>query len=242
MTNSPRTQADVARARNRRSYISGVRQHSVAWFLGAIAALIVVSPFLEEAESGRLVEAALLTIVLSAAVLAIGGRRRTLITATVIVVPAVLARWFEHLHSHPLAYLIFVLMFLLFVGFVVFELLRFIMRSPRVNSEVLCAAVGAYLLLAMLWAAGYTLAARLEPSAFSGVAPLNQPLHGFNALYFSVITITTIGYGDITPTSGPVRMLAMLEAIIGTMYMAVLVARLVSAYTSRGQAEEPMEK
>jgi hypothetical protein len=56
-------------------------------------------------------------------------------------------------------------------------------------------------------------------------------LHGFDALYFSLITLTTVGYGYIAPVSGPARMLAMMEAVTGTMYMAVLVARLVSGYS-----------
>jgi hypothetical protein len=97
---------------------------------------------------------------------------------------------------------------------------------------VLCAAVATYLLLGMLWASGYVLVARMNPGAFSGVAASSQPLHGFDALYFSLSTLTTVGYGDIAPVSGPARMLAMMEVVTGTMYMAVLVARLVSGYSS----------
>lgn len=82
------------------------------------------------------------------------------------------------------------------------------------------------------WGSIYVLVARMSPGAFSGVAASSQPLHGFDALYFSLITLTTAGYGDIAPVSGPARMLAMLEAVTGTMYMAALVARLVSGYSS----------
>ena len=118
------------------------------------------------------------------------------------------------------------------MAFVVFHFLRFILRAPRVSSEVLCAAVATYLLLGLLWGSAYVLVARMNPDAFSGVAAGSQPLHGFDALYFSLTTLTTAGYGDIAPVSGPARMLAMMEAVTGTMYMAVLVARLVSGYSS----------
>jgi voltage-gated potassium channel len=57
-------------------------------------------------------------------------------------------------------------------------------------------------------------------------------LDGFSALYFSVITLCTVGYGDITPVSRVARMLAMTEAITGLFYMAVLISRLVSVYSS----------
>jgi hypothetical protein len=211
---------------------AGLLRHSAAWFLGALIALFVALPFIEELPNGKLIEAALLTVVLGAAVLAVGGRRRTLIVASVLVAPVVGARWLHHFHLHDGTYVFHVSAFLVFLAFVVFQFLRFIVRSPRVNSEVLCAAVATYLLLGLLWASAYALVARLIPGSFSGVATGSQPLHGFDALYFSLITLTTVGYGYIAPVSGPARMLAMLEAVTGTMYMAVLVARLVSGYSS----------
>jgi hypothetical protein len=211
---------------------AGLLRHSVAWLLGAQIALFVTLPFIEELPNSKLIEAALLTLVLGAAVLAVGGRRSTLIVASVLVAPVVAARWLHHFHLHDGTYVFHVATFLVFMAFVVFQFLRFILRSPQVNSEVLCAAVATYLLLGMLWASAYTLVARLIPGAFSGVAAGSQPLHGFDALYFSLITLTTVGYGDIVPVSGPARMLAMLEVVTGTMYMAVLVARLVSLYSS----------
>jgi hypothetical protein len=204
----------------------------VAWFLGALIALFVTLPFIEELPNSKLIEAALLSVVLGAAVLAVGGRRATLIAACVLVAPVVGARWLHLFHLHDGTYTFYIASFLVFIAFVGFQFLRFILRSPRVNSEVLCAAVATYLLLGLLWASAYTLVARLVPGSFSGVAAGSQPLHGFDALYFSLITLTTVGYGYIAPLSGPARMLAMIEAVTGTMYMAMLVARLVSAYSS----------
>ena len=69
-----------------------------------------------------------------------------------------------------------------------------------------------YLQLGMLWAAIYTLVARLISTAFVGIVASSQPLHGFDALHFSLITLTTTRYREIAPVAGPARMLAMLEA------------------------------
>ncbi|MEI7939121.1 MAG: potassium channel family protein [Verrucomicrobiota bacterium] len=218
---------------------SGLLRHSVAWFLGALVFMFVTAPFVEEMPNGGLVEAVLLTVVLGAAVLAVGGRRQTLIVASVLVVPVGGARWLHHFSLHDGTYLFHITAFLVFMGFVVFHFLRFILRSPRVNSEVLCAAVATYLLLGLLWATAYALVAQMVPGSFTGVAAGRPPLHGFDALYFSLITLTTVGYGYIAPVSGPARMLAMMEAVTGTMYMAVLVARLVSGFSfARSAAEE----
>jgi len=220
---------------------AGLLRHSVAWFLGALVFMFVTAPFVEEMPNGNLIETVLLSVVLGAAVLAVGGRRRTLIVASVLVAPVVGARWLHHFHLHDGTYVFHVSAFLVFLAFVVFQFLRFILRSPRVNSEVLCAAVATYLLLGLLWAAAYTLVARLVPGSFAGVAAGGPPLHGFDALYFSLITLTTVGYGYIAPVSDPARMLAMMEAVTGTMYMAVLVARLVSLHSASGPSE-PRER
>jgi hypothetical protein len=218
---------------------AGLLRHSVAWFLGALVLMFVVAPFVEELPNGKLIDATLLTVALGAAVLAVGGRRKTLLVASVLVAPVVAARWLHHFNLNDNTYSFFVAAFLVFIVFVLFHFLRFILRSPRVNSEVLCAAVAAYLLLGLLWVSAYALVARLIPGSFSGVAAGSQPLHGFDALYFSLITLTTVGYGDIAPVSAPARMLAMMEAVTGTMYMAVLVARLVSGFSfNQPTAEE----
>jgi voltage-gated potassium channel Kch len=63
----------------------------------------------------------------------------------------------------------------------------------------------------------------------------------FNAFYFSFITLTTVGYGDITPVSPIARMLAVMEAMTGTLFLGVLIARLVSLYSAPGPAEPPRQ-
>jgi len=217
----------------------GLLPHSVAWFLVALILFFVTAPFIEELDYGRYIDAGLLSVVLLAAVFAVGGRRQTLMLAIALVVPVILSSWFRHFKEGEWTYRVFVAFFILFIAFVVHQFFRFVLRSPRVNSEVLCAAVSIYLLMALLWGSAYTMVARLNPGAFSGVPAANEPLHGFAALYFSMITLTTVGYGDIAPVSGPARMLAMLEAVSGTMYLAVLIARLVAIHTTNSASNEP---
>ena len=215
----------------------GVLRNSVAVYLGTLIFLFVTAPFIQEFTDGRAIEGVVITVVLVMAVLAVGGRRRTFTLAIALVMPALAARWVHHFQQAKLTDLLAFASFLAFVGFVVGQFLRFIIRSPRVNSEVLCAAVATYLMLALLWGTAYALLGRASLDAFNGL-PAGQALEGYDALYFSLITLTTIGYGDITPASGPARMLATMEAVTGTMYMAMLVARLVSLYSSGSAAAE----
>jgi hypothetical protein len=88
-------------------------------------------------------------------------------------------------------------------------------------------------MLGLLWTVAYWLVDQLTPGAFAfnGNAE-RQSIRGFNAFYFSFVTLSTVGYGDITPVSKVARMLAAMEAITGLLYVAVLIARLVALYSS----------
>ena len=216
----------------------GVFRFSVAYFLCALILNILVSPFVDQFWGGFLVEAVLMTLVFLSALLAIGGRLRTLVGA-VLVLPALVGEWLSY--GRP-GLSVTVLVFasgLLFIGFVVVEFLRFILRAPRVDSGVLCSGIATYLMLGLLWSFAYILVDCLVPNSFVfTVGPASShSMDRFNALYFSFITLSTVGYGDIIPLSGAARMLAMVEAVFGMFYVTLLIARLVSHYSSRSLLE-----
>jgi hypothetical protein len=91
-------------------------------------------------------------------------------------------------------------------------------------------AVVLYLLLGLIWAFAYQLAHWLSPNAFSGNTNGGGGLAQW--AYFSFVTLTTVGYGDITPVALGARSLAILEALVGQLYPAVIIARLVSLQVS----------
>ena len=108
---------------------------------------------------------------------------------------------------------------------------RWALRPGRVDGERIFAALDAYLMAGLLLGVCYRILEVIWPDSFGapGVADLDPQ----SAIYFSFITIATLGYGDIVPVGGPARGLAILEAVSGQMYLAVLVARLVSLYSAR---------
>ena len=222
------------------SRYEGVLRFSGVQFLTALILLIVTGPFIERLEYGILIESVLITIVLFSALLAIGGRRRTLVLGSVLVIPALAGKWVNYFRPDLAPPEIFLGAGVLFTGYVVLHLFTFILRAPRVNVEILCTAIANYLLLGLLWSFGYLLIARVNPDAFvtSYGAASGHMLKGANSMYFSFATLCTVGYGDIVPVSSVARMLAVLESIVGIFYMTMLVARLVTLYSSESRPDD----
>jgi len=202
----------------------------MAQFLIVLILLLVTFPFVVDLKHGVVVEDALMMINLIAAVLAVGGRKWGLTIA--LVIPALAGPWVDrYWHGAVPSWLISCL-HMVFVGYVVSQILRFILRSTRVNSEVMCAGISGYLMLGLLWTAAYRMVSELNPASFSGVRlAAHQPLDRFEALYFSFVSITCLGCADVAPQSKVARMLLMVESTTGVLYMAVLIARLVALYS-----------
>ena len=108
-------------------------------------------------------------------------------------------------------------------------LFSYLRKAHSVTGGHLYTAASIYLLLGMLWFALYSAIEGIHPGSFlqTTAGLTNRPS---DLLYFSLATLTTLGYGDIVPVSGGVRMLATLEAAAGVLYVAITVALLVSAY------------
>ena len=212
---------------------------SVSYFLSALILNILISPFIDPLRSAGLIETMLMTLVLLVAVISIAGKWRALV-GIVLVTPAVIGEWLNYWWpDEMLIYVVTRAAGLLFIGFVVVELLRFIVSAPRVNAEILCAAVAGFLLSGFAWSLAYNLLDRLDPNSF--VFTLSSKsgfrMNGFTGVYFSFITLSTVGYGDIVPASEVARMLSMVEAMFGMFYMAMLIARLVSLYSAKTPLE-----
>jgi len=210
------------------------RRFSTVQLLIALALLFTCAPFVEEIKGGELIVSILFSLVLLAGVIAVANRRRPLIVATLLLIPAIVGRWMNHFRPHLVPPAIFLVAGLILIAFVVLNLLRFVLRAPSVNVEVLCASISAYLMLGLMWTMAYWLVDQLTPGgAFSfNTNSGTRSMNGFNGFYFSFVTLSTVGYGDITPVSRIARWLAAMEAMTGLLYVAVLIARLVSLYSS----------
>ena len=190
-------------------------------FLGMLVVFLFVLPPLVEPEGqGRSLIVDLgLSVLLLAGVAAVSPHRAVRVLLFVLVVGALVVRWGAFAAPVTAAAALVTVMAMTFV------VLGQAFRAGPVNVHRIQGAVAAYLLLGLAWALAYEALALVADGAFSSGGPA-EPERG-RFIYFSFVTLTTVGYGDVTPVHPYVRSLATFEAIVGQLYIAVLIARLI---------------
>ena len=135
----------------------------------------------------------------------------------------------ELLKASLVAELVTVFLFLVYCAAISLVLL---LRIQLVSANEIFATVNLYLVLGIAWAYGYMLLEIASPGAFV----LTDATRGIGVqmLYFSFVTLTTLGYGDIVAASEIARMLVVTEAIVGNLYVAVVVTYLLSVHIDQG--------
>ena len=158
--------------------------------------------------------------------------RRTVIKAGVLVVMVIILRGIHFLSALNSLLIASQIISIVFLMLTVVFIFTYLIKSKQVTANTLYASLSGYLLISVLWATVYTMIEIIEPGSFS--LSLMEESGGDSiqfefvySIYYSLVTITTLGYGDIIPATAPARMFAAIEAVIGQIYIAVIVARLV---------------
>ncbi len=221
------------RQTNPKSLLESISIRLQALFVALV--LFVCVPFIVPERYQGLAFPAVFTIVTLAALASTGQRRRALIIGFVLAIPAVIAGWLEP--TDPTLAVVGGGFQVLFMSWVALSLLHHVLGAKRVTAEALFGVASVYILLAAIWAVGYGIADTLEPGAImlsaedAGVADLHSVDGEKIRSYFSFVTLTTLGYGDVRPVSDVARILAMLEATLGQLFLVIVVARLVGIHT-----------
>jgi hypothetical protein len=225
---------DTAKAARSKSVLF---RFSMVQFLVALVALIIAYPFVTELRNGEVVENLLMMVLLVSAALAVGRKSRVL--TLILVVPALIFPWINQFWRGAVPLWIITGTHVVFVGYVVVRLIQFILRAKRVNAEVMCAGILAYLMLGILWTPTFLMLSQLDPSSFAGThLAANGALGRFDAMFLSFVSLTCLGCNDITPISKAARMLLMMESLTGVLCLTVLIARLVSLYSKTESEKE----
>ncbi len=197
-----------------------------------LLSLIVIAPFIDDYSGFRIVVDMVATGTFIVTMYAISEKKHHLILALFLVVPTIVTLWIDYFMRVIWAYVVSDICGILFFGFAIAIIVSFIRSQNEVTTEMIFAAVVVYLLMAMLWADLYRLLETLSPGSFEMPAGEIQN-DRILFLYFSLVTISTLGYGDITPLNDRAAGLASVEAITGQIYLVVLVAWLVGMHVSK---------
>jgi len=212
-------------------------------FLGLLICLVsvlVVAPFLQEYSPNLPVLRLFVTAALLFSIYAFIKEKRALIIASLLAVPAFTSNWASYFFNTATTHFIRDTFSTLFFGYITVTILFGIFRKKTITSDLIYGSICVYLLIGLAWAYVYSALENIFPGSFnfaSNNLQTNPSLKGGQTdlspfFYYSFVTLTTLGYGDITPMTPPAQSIAILEAITGQFYLVILVARLVGIYIS----------
>jgi len=186
----------------------------------------VIYPLERERVFGDVVVSVFFSLVLVSGVAAISRRRRDRYAAAAVAMMSLAFRWAGHLAPGKAVFAIGTVFTALFLAIMVVVVLAQVFREGPITVHRIIGAVAVYLLLGTLWAQVYGLFALFVPDAFQTAAgvTVREP----DLVYFSYVTLTTVGYGDITAVDPFARSMALLEALTGQLFPSILIARLVA--------------
>jgi Ion channel len=207
----------------------------------ALLALLLLYPFFASSVIAHAVWDICSSATLLLGLYAISHVRRRLVIALVLAIAVLGTRWSGYVVDNERLLLVNYGLGVMFFTLTACLLLADVLRKGAVTADKIYGALCVYLLIGLTWGFMFLTLEGVQPGSFS----LGQgQLSGIEKdpatlVYFSFVTLSTVGYGDITPFSPPARSLAFTEAIIGQIYLAVLVARLVGLHIASSLAGDP---
>ncbi len=192
--------------------------------------LFILTPVRFISQAIQILSFIFLSLALFAGIVTMVRQKTLRLIGVIIVAGAVLFKSAAHVAKAPWLIVGDTLFTLFSLSALVYVLFYQVSREGPVTAHRVRGAIGLYLLIAMLFAFLYSLAEEVAPGAFSmpGGGSRAASSSGEAFYYFSIVTLTTVGFGDITAVHPLVRSLVMLEALIGQLFPAILLARLVT--------------
>jgi hypothetical protein len=212
--------------------------------LVSLLVLLAIGPWLNQRFERLAVFELLLTLVMLSSIRRLSARPRQALIGVLLALPTITCLWLRKLIPDvglSEAALALLLLFLLYTAVTV---LLHILRAKRITMDVVSEAFSVYLLMGFAWGSIYSLIYLQIPGAFhlpEGAEPIVGPGITWDVpldvlIYYSFVTLTTVGYGDVLPIATLARTMAVLEVVLGQFYLAVLIARLVGLNTAHAQS------
>ncbi len=196
-------------------------------------------PMVENSIIAKLILNAFFMLIIFSGVLAISDTRMPFIASLCLALLTVAFRWTHYFYQVDILSILEHGISILFWTYIAAHMLKFILDQSIITAELIYAALAVYFIFGLAWASIYHVIEISNPHSFSmSNAEASTQDFIFQMWYFSMVTLTTLGYGDIEPINMTARVFVVLEAIMGQFYLAVLIANLVG----RRIAQETSQK
>ncbi len=207
------------------------------FLLISILCLLVLAPIFNGFVGIRILMNIFTTVILVSGVYAVSKKKYVTITAALLALPMIASIWINHFVDRP--YLVFIgdCFGILFLAFTVIIILSFIFKEKEVSVNVIYSSIVVYLLIAIMWAFVFSVIESIHPGSFE-IGKDQIEIGRSLFLYYSFVTITTLGYGDITPITSIANSFSFLEAVTGQLYIAILIARLVGMHIAQSMKSD----
>jgi len=204
-------------------------------FFCMIALLLIPGYFEDHATAGT-ASRWLLSLISLASLYLIAYRFHELLIGIALVVPTLVMNWWSGLL--PPHWTVFTAsgLYIIFLCYIGFFICRFLFETEEISMDMVFATLCLYMYIGLIWMFIYVIGEVSRPGSFSFPTELPADPKGYvnsllnNFSYFSFVTLSTLGYGDVTPLTRFARAWSILEAVIGQLYLAVMVARVIGLY------------
>jgi voltage-gated potassium channel Kch len=205
---------------------TGIRIGRFMLLLISISLLFTLRPLLEGIIGIRFLMDIFVTVILLSGIYAASPSKKIFRVSLMIALPTIVSHWVAFIFKASPLFLISEIFSGIFFAFMVGIILHYLFAEKNITTDVLAAAVCAYFMIGLMWSAFYAIIEIVHPGSFN----VSQDFGGstFYFTYYSFVTLTTLGYGDITPVTAVTKSFSLLEAVTGQIYIATLLARLVS--------------
>jgi hypothetical protein len=202
------------------------------YLLVLILAMIIIDPLVENFVHLRIITDLFITAIFITAAYAISKRKQHVYVALLLLLPMLASVWSEYFVEIPSLQIVGNLCGVVYFAYAIIVILIFISEQRKVTRDLIAGAAVVYLLMALMWTFLYRSVELIQPGSFS-IAETAFTARWLTFLYYSFVTITTLGYGDITPTTSLASSLSILEALVGQLFLVVGVAWLVGVHVSQ---------
>ncbi|MFC1823612.1 potassium channel family protein [Thermodesulfobacteriota bacterium] len=215
--------------------------HRFLFLLSFMLMLIAFQPFAKALSGFKVILSIILSVTLISSIYSISQKKYNTVFSIFVALPLLVSFWVPFFYQSRWVDLLGDVCGVIFFAFIVVAILRHTLRQDEITGDLIAGAAVVYLIMAMMWSYAYRFIETVQPGSFS--ASQSQDIEQFfYFLYYSFVTITTLGYGDIAPITIAAKSFAILEAVIGQLYLVIMVAWLVGRHISQSMEKKAFLK